>query len=70
MHKVIPYILIKDPASELRMPELKIPCGDNPLMLCEESAKAPPINLVREVEDMPAVTDTLVAKVIQLSINY
>jgi hypothetical protein len=48
------------------MPELKTPCGDSPLMLCEDSAKAPPMNLVREFENKPAVADTLVANVVQL----
>jgi hypothetical protein len=60
------YTLIRDPALESRIPALKILCGENPVMLCEDSAKAAPINFVFEVEVIPAVAETIVAKVVHL----
>lgn len=60
------YTLIREPGLDSRIPELKRPCGDSPLVSCVENAIAPPINFVRDFGDKPAVADTLVAKVVQL----
>ena len=60
------YTLIRDPALESRIPALKILCGENPGMLCDDSAKAAPINFVFEVEVIPTAAETLVARVVHL----
>src|ERR1700685_2634642 len=39
-HAESTYVVISDPALESRIPALKIPCGESPLSLCEEDAKA------------------------------
>lgn len=45
-------------------------CGENPeaAELCEDSAKAAPINFVEEVDDSPAAAVTFVASLTQLHI--
>ena len=65
------YVVMKDPALESRMPDSRMLCGESPVvLLCEELAKAAPMSLVFEVEDKPAVADTLVAKTVQLLTKY
>ena len=51
---------------ESKIPALKVLYGENPGMLCDDSAKAAPINFVFEVEAIPTAAETLVARVVHL----
>lgn len=53
--------MIRAPGLVFKIPWLKIPCGDIPLAVCDDSAKAPPTSFVDEVADNPAAVEILVA---------
>lgn len=63
------HVEINDPAAELRMPLLKMPWGEKPVDEWEESAKAPPHNLVADVDESWATAETLVANLVHLEMN-
>jgi hypothetical protein len=63
------YVEIKAPAEEDRTPSAKIACGENPVVVCEDPAKAPPQNFGEiEVNELIAAV-TLVANVVHLIIE-
>ena len=59
-------MVIRAPGLDCRIPASNILWGDSPEALCEDSAKAPPISLVEEVDVSPAVAETFVASSTQL----
>jgi hypothetical protein len=63
------YVEIKAPAGEDRTPSAKIACGENPVVVCEDPAKAPPQNFGEiEVNELIAAV-TLVANVVHLIVK-
>lgn len=60
------YVVIRAPGSDCRIPASNMLWGDSPEALCEDPAKAPPMSLVEEVDDSPAVAETFAASLTQL----
>ncbi len=60
------YVEISFPEAEFKSPLLKMDCGENPDVLCDEPAREAAQNFRWDVGVIPAATETLFAKAVHL----